>query len=222
MAASRILSRFLPGAENGIQDDGLQQRTPDSRLESGTLHHGDVDHFRDSFDEHELNTLLAEAEQSGVALEEPEPGRARHSRRNGQQPPGIGIRPKWTPNTPKGQHAEHEDVPESLLMEEGRTNGGGPARSQSRPSAMPSSSRTEEQWRAAQQQQRLHLGDSGPHPQHARVTPAVRASYNTPREEAMWRWYNVRNVDRFLQEVYEYYTQHGIWSILLSRTISLL
>lgn len=41
----------------------------------------------------------------------------------------------------------------------------------------------------------------------------------TPAEKAMWRWVNVENLDNFLREVYDYFLDCGIWSILLSRAL---
>ncbi|KAK0822410.1 autophagy protein atg9, partial [Friedmanniomyces endolithicus] len=38
----------------------------------------------------------------------------------------------------------------------------------------------------------------------------------------MWQYTNAQNLDAFLLEVYQYYTGHGTWSILLSQAISLL
>ncbi|ORY79546.1 APG9-domain-containing protein, partial [Protomyces lactucae-debilis] len=51
----------------------------------------------------------------------------------------------------------------------------------------------------------------------------ARKSLLNPRDWAMWRWANVHtNLDNFLQQVYGYYDGNGIWSILLSRTLSVL
>lgn len=35
-------------------------------------------------------------------------------------------------------------------------------------------------------------------------------------------WANVDNLDQFLNEVYAYYTGHGVYSILLNRAVKLL
>jgi autophagy-related protein 9 len=43
-----------------------------------------------------------------------------------------------------------------------------------------------------------------------------------PKERAMWRWNNVQDLDKFLVDVYRYFKQHGVWSILLHRLITLL
>lgn len=46
--------------------------------------------------------------------------------------------------------------------------------------------------------------------------------YNAkPKDKALWRWANVDNLDKFLADVYEYYTNKGMWSITLSRLLGL-
>ncbi|KAL5336079.1 APG9-domain-containing protein [Aspergillus crustosus] len=42
-----------------------------------------------------------------------------------------------------------------------------------------------------------------------------------PKEKAMWMWANVENLDNFFKDAYVYYLANGIWSILLSRCLSL-
>ena len=38
----------------------------------------------------------------------------------------------------------------------------------------------------------------------------------------MWLYTNASSLDAFLLEVYEYFAQHGVWSILLARVIKML
>ncbi|KAF2227805.1 autophagy protein Apg9-domain-containing protein, partial [Elsinoe ampelina] len=52
--------------------------------------------------------------------------------------------------------------------------------------------------------------------------PGALGSRIDRKEQALWRWANVENVDGFLLEVYQYYTDHGIWSIILARIIYVL
>ncbi|GAA6024204.1 hypothetical protein JCM11491_001284 [Sporobolomyces phaffii] len=42
------------------------------------------------------------------------------------------------------------------------------------------------------------------------------------RERALWRWVNVDDLDRFLDEVYRYYVGKGVWTIGLERILNLL
>lgn len=44
---------------------------------------------------------------------------------------------------------------------------------------------------------------------------------NDARNHAIWRWANVKNLDIFLTEVYDYYTGKGLYNILLMRAINL-
>lgn len=42
-----------------------------------------------------------------------------------------------------------------------------------------------------------------------------------PRERALWKWANIENLDRFLQDVYTYYLGSGYYAILLSKALDL-
>jgi len=42
-----------------------------------------------------------------------------------------------------------------------------------------------------------------------------------PRERALWKWANIENLDKFLQDVYLYYLGSGYYAILLSRALDL-
>jgi autophagy-related protein 9 len=174
MMASRILSRFLPGADDGLYQ-GQDHETPSDRAERG---------LRDSSDEHELNALLAQVEAEAEADLDFDPHRPSPSRRH-----------------------EPDDIPASLLIED---------KADQSTYSPPQSHRAESQWRRAQERQQLH-------PTH-RPRPAVA---NPPsqdavlREQAMWLWTNVQNLDAFLLQVYQYFVGHGVWSILLSRFLHL-
>ncbi|KAG9641871.1 APG9-domain-containing protein, partial [Aureobasidium melanogenum] len=174
MMASRILSRFLPSADDGLYEDDYRHdhgRTSD-RAERG---------LRDSSDEHELNALMA-----------------------GDAEPHLDFDPHQ-PSTSR-PHAD-EDIPASLLIEDK------PDQSTFAP---PPNHRTEAQWRKTQERQQLHPDD--------RPRPAISRVPNQDavlKEQAMWLWTNVQNLDAFLLQVYQYFTGHGIWSILLSRFIHL-
>ncbi|KAI4730392.1 APG9-domain-containing protein [Aureobasidium sp. EXF-10728] len=113
----------------------------------------------------------------------------------------------FDPHQPSSSRPHGDDVPGSLLMED---------KAGQSTFAPPPTHRTETQWRKAQERQQLHPED--------RPRPAVSHPPNQDaalREQAMWLWTNVQNLDAFLLEVYEYFTGHGVWSILLSRFIHL-
>ncbi|GAB7357107.1 hypothetical protein MBLNU459_g7912t1 [Dothideomycetes sp. NU459] len=210
MMASRILSRFLPNADSVLYDahDGLP------RLEQGVGHGREPEQRRESSDDHELDALLAQAEQSESSR--PSPRFPAHSQ--SPNPP----RPRWM-NT----HVTHatdaeDDVPQSLLLE-GRAESSPhqPPADHGRPPDRPAASRAAEQWRKTQDRQQLYLDHDIPQP-GGRAKPRQTRQTIDAREQAMWTWASVRNLDAFLLDVYQYYIDHGIWSILLSRTLYLL
>lgn len=43
-----------------------------------------------------------------------------------------------------------------------------------------------------------------------------------PRERALWKWANVENLDKFLQDVYSYYLGSGYYCILITKSLDLL
>lgn len=54
------------------------------------------------------------------------------------------------------------------------------------------------------------------------VTAHQRLPGLDAKEQALWQWVNVYNLDAFLQEVYLYYEGKGMYSIALSRGLNLL
>ena len=224
--ASRILSRFLPGAESNLYDVPMDNKNMHRSLEAGQ-HTSDEPDFHDYVDEHELDNMLLEAGDQSIANAEstnlitraPDPISGRQADRHHTQP----SKQRWTPGHRSGPHEEEEEVPDWLLMDT--------KRDQTRQSrldmlpAPPSVSHTEAQWKTAQKQQRLHHEDRGPPYPPAQGPSALSRRVNIrvdAKEQALWRWLNTTNVDGFLLEVYQYYSDHGIWSILLSRAIYVL
>lgn len=162
---------------------------------------GDNIHLRDT-DDQELDELLAEAEQ-----EEMEAGTG----------PRISRRKRDTNVTSPDVE---DDVPHSLLME---TRPPRPHVTTRQPrTERTAASRTEEQWRRAQDRQPLYADNANKVPGRVRGERAVNKHAVDAKEQAMWLWTNVQNLDAFLLELYAYYSEHGIWSILLSRVIRLL
>lgn len=211
MMSSRVLSRLLPVAEGdvsvyeGIRRDGAR------RLDLEAHHRTSSDEpFFDDDDDPEA--LLLEAQR------EPE------SSQSATISPDVRGADKWLGQGSKRRAEEDEDVPESLLLEP-RGKAGISRPSSQRPPGS-SHERTEAQWRATQQQHGLHTQPMARHGNRtaprshsaATATPTVQPN---PAADAMWLYTNANNLDAFLLEVYEYYTQHGIWSIVLSRAISL-
>lgn len=177
--ASRILSRFLPTADDGT----YQPDHPHGHGHGGPTADRAERGLRDSSDEHELNALLAEVDAQADA--------------DFDEPP--------QPSTSR-RHAE-DDIPASLLVEDK------PDQSSIAP---PSNRRAEVQWQKAQERQQLHPDDRSPRPVYQ--APNQDAAL---REQAMWLWTNVQDLDAFLLQVYQYFTGHGVWSILLSRLLHL-
>jgi autophagy-related protein 9 len=127
--------------------------------------------------------------------------------------PNSALRPKWMARGKKLHDVEdlEDDVPASLLIE-GDQLGLGPGSISLPPP--PSSTAG---------------AATGPAPPMS-PTPHVQQSVHQlaplgsadPRAVAMWRWANVVNLDNFLHDVYDYYSQHGFWSILLRRFFTLI
>lgn len=214
--ASRILSRFLPNADSALYD--AQDPTTGRRLERG-LGQAEHDQPRESSDDHELDALLAQVEQSEMPDESLQV--SPQFPVNSTSP--NSTRPRWMKSNVTHAADPEDDIPQSLLLEgqperspylQPANNGG--------PSDRTSTSRTAEQWRKTQDRQQLH-------PEHDKSQAAgARRNHRTDRatidakEQALWKWTNVQNLDAFLLEIYQYYTDHGIWSILLARMIRLL
>lgn len=121
------------------------------------------------------------------------------------------------------------DVPASLLVEANEAEQIGksthrkqlPATSRRhKPPGQPSR-QSQAQWERAQSQQRLYhelpLRSPGAKPSTA-LGGVVSGS---PREQALWRWINVSNLDFFMRDVYEYYLGSGFWCILCERALHL-
>lgn len=222
MMTSRVLSRFLPVAEGDVSVfEGMRNTThqhPDVESQPGRAAE---ELFHD--DEEFPDRLFFEGANDDDTYDQP--------RRNPQQPPSSQsspivdrIRPKWLEDQRNRRIEEDEDVPQSLLLD---PNDGAEL---NRPTSQGDGrikTTIEAKWKAAQEEHRLHTRLSsrpaprrGPRSQ-APVTQAPPPQHNR-RAEAMWLYTNANNLDAFLLEVYQYYVSHGVWSILLSRVISLL
>jgi autophagy-related protein 9 len=194
------------------------------------------------FEDQDLEQLLAEA-----AVEEddmPRPGRIRlpdddialpfgrnptASRAGGRSDPAQAI---------TDGEEDDDDVPESLILGVGgkserrrrrRSKPGRDTSAQTTPAPGPETHKTRQQWETTQAQQQLHRDYSpvAPSPaprQRNMLAPRIAnpmARKPDPQTKALWMWSNVDNLDQFLRLVYAYYEEHGIWSILLSRAITM-
>lgn len=216
MMSSRVLSRLLPVAEGdtpsvsiyeGFRGNGNRR----SDLEAQRRIPSD-EPFHDADDDPEAFLFDAQREEQPTesATISPESRGA----------------DKWLGRAGKRPSEEDEDVPASLLLEpkgKGKKRAG--ARTPSQQNMSSSQARTEAQWKAAQRQHGLHTEtQSRPGSQEtagASTSPA-HVPQSDPQAEAMWLFTNANNLDVFLLEAYEYYVQHGVWSMLLARAIRML
>ena len=122
-----------------------------------------------------------------------------------------------------------DDVPPSLLTEDHKglptpVDDGEGGEQDPLAGQRPTSSGSERaRWQATQQQQRLYQDSPSLITTSERTHPIRNPlTMIDPKEQALWRWANVENLDNFLRDVYRYYLGKGIWSILLSRILNLL
>ncbi|KAI9772012.1 MAG: autophagy protein atg9 [Geoglossum simile] len=236
--ASNLLSRFLPPTaaspsvyETIRQHDELSDTTDIEERAGIDL---DEDGTGGGFEEYELDQAATDrnhgAEDSIAFLKKSSPQQQRGRSFSGG--PHSVSRPRWLASSQRLAEADEEDdeVPASLLIEGGEEAAGGdrPPRTTGGPSNIPPipgpvTRETRAHWEATQAQQRLHA-DEQVQRARTRNTPKGVAGLAAidPKVRAMWRWANVENLDNFLKDVYNYYLGHGIWCIVLGRTINLL
>ena len=242
MMASNLLSRFLPPIaaspsvyETIRQHDELSDTTDIEERAGIDL---DDDGIGGGFEEYELDQAAARGNRGVVD------SMAFPKKSSPQQHRGRGFsgglhsvsRPRWLASPPRLAEADEEDdeVPASLLIEGGEevaipmAGGDHPLRTSGGPSNIPPipgpvTRETRAHWEATQTQQRLHADEQGQRTRTRRTPKGVAGlAAIDPKVRAMWRWANVENLDNFLKDVYNYYLGHGIWCIVLSRTINLL
>lgn len=227
MMASNLLSRLLPSASDEPLDPEERRHHARSRSAAAQLHAMDIDeeNLEARFEPQDLDHLLADAESSQMGIEST-PFLSHAAARRGSnpsQPAASGRSP------PPRSHLVDDDneVPESLLLEEGRDGDSPPpTHRHAAPGTLPppipgpSTRHTRAQWDATRRQQRLHSDNVGspPVPRWASGDQFIA----DPKERALWRWVNVSDLDPFLNDVYEYYIGHGIYSITLRRILALL
>jgi len=121
----------------------------------------------------------------------------------------------------------NDDVPQSLLFEgdedEVAEPGKGRAFGAPPPVPGPATPDTHAKWQKAREPQRLHPVQESRPPEARYIPRRPRTSAMVhPREQAMWRWANIENLDNFLKDVYDYFLGNGIRCILLGRVLNLL
>jgi autophagy-related protein 9 len=179
------------------------------------FHDYDVDQVEGLTDQDSRITVDSSAQPSRNARSRQAPTNSRK-----QRDPG----PRWFTQDDDGDN----DVPASLLVEPHEAMPG-PSQTQSsqRPAGQnaipgPATRRNRAQWEAAQAQQRLHqeetFGSSKSQP-NSLMPDGVRGN---AREQALWRWANITNLDIFMADVYGYYQGKGLWCILSHRALHLL
>jgi autophagy-related protein 9 len=152
------------------------------------------------------------------------------------RPADQGRRPPTT-GGPGAAWLAHDDeldndVPASLLVEPNRPTGPnlGDAPKGKHPNLPPPPSATDElpgrsqaQWAAATEQQRLHHEEPRRNYQGRQPRSIISGTLAVSnREKALWRWVNTTNLDSFIRGVYDYYEGGGLWCILVSNALWLL
>lgn len=219
---SRVLSRLLPVAEGDVSVFEGMRSAPHRQSDVEGQQRGVDDPFHDDEEEFPDRLFFEGANDDNSDPTHPSP----EDQLSSEASPTLDrIRPKWLENRRNRRIEEDEDVPESLLVDpKDNVAVGRPASQSARDNAQ---ARAEAQWRATQEHHGLHGGPpsrqamyGGP---RSRVdTNSARVMQASPKADAMWLYTNASNLDAFLLEVYQYFVDHGIWSILLSRALSLL
>ncbi|KAL8711030.1 MAG: hypothetical protein Q9220_004411 [cf. Caloplaca sp. 1 TL-2023] len=226
--ASNVFSRFLPSnAGSPSIYETLRQFdefSDQSDLEERAAMAMDEENLAESFHDYDVGDITADIAASKRST----------SVRKGSEAHGKGPRSKSSQqrNSTSPSHVlcteeADDEVPQSLLIEENGMPASPlreqPPRPMSSPVPGPAHGAARAKWRATQEQQRLHT-TSPTRPSQSRLPGGLvpGLSMANRREQAMWRWANVEDLDNFLRDVYDYFVGNGIWCILLSRLLNLL
>ncbi|KAF3490508.1 Autophagy-related protein 9 [Arthroderma uncinatum] len=234
---SNLMSRFMPINSSTTPSiyETLQQYDNDS--DGSDIEHRagmavDEENLGDQYADYELEDALAQASDSQSQQSSPYSRRSRSTRgKRGWGNANMTV----TAQGARVEDAEEADdeVPASLLVEGNampssplpppplhplRSSGIGEHSLHLRgPSTI---GQTRNRWETRAPSIPSH-GQEGP-PRVWGVKQHAGLAFADPKEKALWRWANVENLDNFLQEVYDYFLGNGIWSIMLSRTLSLI
>jgi autophagy-related protein 9 len=190
------------------------------------------------FEDADLEQLLAEGLEDdipvhgNIRLPEDEQKSPQPDRNGSTSRAGPSSRQQFQrPPLPIVDDDDDDDVPESLLLdgkpEKRRRRRSKPVHlpdDHEMPGPGPETQKARAQWEATRAQQRLHGDVYNPRQanQHTTRPVAVRTPFIVdPKERATYMWANVENLDKFLGQVYLYYEEHGIWSILLRRAVAM-
>ena len=227
--ASNLLSRLLPSAsdepyETAPLNPQHYNQTPSNRLGEMDI---DEENLEARFEAQDLENLLEDAASSQMTTESTAflpPSNDRKPNILPSSRPVLWRQPGPSRTVPLD---EDDDVPQSLLLEGARdahrSNQNQHMEGLPPPVPGPSTRQAQAQWEATRMQQRLH--DDGQIPTQVPIWGRSNrpGQFTTdPKEKALWLWVNVTDLDTFLSEVYSYYTQCGIYSMLLRQALSLL
>lgn len=225
--APALLSRFSLHAagEPSIYETFRQQdeSSDQSDLEERAGMAVDEENLGSTFHDYELDQALADTVPSPTSTSGPGSSNRRLRRPVGNsQTRGRRQFPGEAAVIDEGD----DEVPSSLLFEgtreptshRDRQKAGVPPPVEAKP---PRADRAK--WKATREHQQL-FQESAQQPTQGRKTSrrAPLSATTDAREQAMWRWANVQNLDNFLKDVYAYFLGNGIWSIILSRGLNLL
>lgn len=234
--ASNLLSRLLPSAsDEPLETDHLP--THGHRRSSSTDEQREMDideeNFEARFEAQDLENLLADAASSQMTTESTAFLPKNIDRKAGTQAnssaPNQPTSWRQPTNAQPAPLYDDDDVPESLLLEGGHDIPGprlgqqrGPVEGLPPPVPGPSTRQTRAQWDATRRQQRLHEDGIGAAPPRSSIPSRHGHFTMDPKERALWRWVNVSDLDTFLSDVYNYYIECGIYSMILRRILTLL
>lgn len=187
----------------------------------------DEDNLGGGFQDHELEEALINEIDSPTTLSREESS-SRIDSRPATSNHATATRSKRSLRKPLLEDF-NDDVPQSLLFEgdEDEVAEAGKGRTSeaeiNAPVPGPATPDTLAKWQTVRGQQRLHPVQESrlPEPRYIPRRPRSSAMVH-PREQAMWRWANVENLDNFLKDVYDYFLGNGIKCILLGRVLNLL
>jgi autophagy-related protein 9 len=232
--ASNLLSRMLPSASDEGPEPQFRQPPHDYDLESAHDMARDEENLEGNFEEQDLEQLLAEATASDAGTEAPNFASPEQELRKPSKT-SSKRRPKWMSDspTPAIQEDDDNDVPESLMLEgkkeplSTRRYSQRKLSSHARDESMPpvpglNTPAVRNQWETTRAQQPLYGNGPDRNPPPAARIPGAGFLAADPKQRALWKWANVENLDNFLESVYAYYEEHGIWSICLRRAIQLM
>ncbi|KAI1001563.1 Autophagy-related protein 9 [Podosphaera aphanis] len=235
---SNIISRILPTKPTGrsvyedlrAQNDGYDV---DIETQAGLA----IDEENLRFHDHELThfNMLNDEDSSNTTTESTNLIHQQHDQLEKGKTANHGDyadRSKWTRCSPRLLTEDvDDDVPASLLIE-GNDLPGPSTSNNSRIKPLKTNQKNlpvSEQWdRKHRAQFETSEARQSLHP-NVTTFPRNTSSDNeniglsgSARENALWRWTNVTNLDKFLREVYDYYTGAGIWCILLEGFLNIL